>query len=89
MTDPIQGPIFISIDEILLLHRLAIEDSRGDAPLRDRGLLESALAMPKQKFGEEYLHENIPAMAAAYAYHLCRNHPFEDGNRRIALAASI
>ena len=53
------------------------------------GLLESALAMPAQQFGGEYLHEDIPAMAAAYAFHMCKNHPFVDGNKRAAVAAMI
>ena len=55
--------------------------------LRDRGLLESAVATPAQQFGGQYLHEDIPAMAAAYAFHICMNHPFADGNKRAATAA--
>ena len=57
--------------------------------LRDRGLLESAVATPAQQFGGQYLHEDIPAMAAAYAFHICMNHPFADGNKRAATAAMI
>jgi len=80
---------FLAIDEVLVLHRIAIEDSGGDPSLRDRTLLESALALPAQQFGGEYLHDGIPAMAAAYAFHICQNHPFVDGNKRTALAAVI
>lgn len=83
------APRFLSADDVLTLHAIAIEDQGGDATLRDRGLLESALAMPAQQFGGQYLHEGIAAMAAAYAFHLCKNHPFVDGNKRAATAAMI
>ena len=45
--------------------------------------------MPESSYNGKYLHESIPAMAAAYAYHLCQNHPFIDGNKRVALASSL
>lgn len=73
MSEP---PRLLSIDDILTLHAIAMEDQGGDPALRDRGLLESAIAMPAQQFGGQYLHEDIPAMAAAYAFHICKNHPF-------------
>lgn len=82
-------PRFLSVEDVLTLHAIAIEDQGGDPSLRDRGLLESAAAMPAQQFGGEYLHPDIPAMAAAYAFHLCMNHPFVDGNKRAGAAAMI
>ncbi|MEX2215881.1 MAG: type II toxin-antitoxin system death-on-curing family toxin [Phycisphaeraceae bacterium] len=82
-------PRFLSIEDVLTLHAIAIEDQGGDPVLRDHGLLESALAQPKQQFAGAYLHEDIPAMAAAYAFHICMNHPFADGNKRAATAAMI
>lgn len=45
--------------------------------------------MPTQQFGGKYLHADIPAMAAAYAFHICMNHPFIDGNKRAGAAAMI
>ena len=77
-------PRFLSVDDVLVLHAIAIEDQGGDPLLRDHGLLESAVATPAQQFGGQYLHEDIPAMAAAYAFHICKNHPFADGNKRTA-----
>lgn len=65
-----------------------IDDFGGDDGLRDRGLLESAIAMPKAMFAGNYLHPNLPSMAAAYHYHLCANHPFIDGNKRVAVAVA-
>lgn len=82
-------PRFLSVDDVLTLHAIAIEDQGGDPSVRDRGLLESAIAMPAQQFGQQYLHEDIQAMAAAYAFHICSNHPFVDGNKRAATAAMI
>lgn len=82
-------PRFLDVEDVLLLHRIAIDDQRGDPSLRDSGLLESAVMQPRQQFGGAYLHEGIPAMAAAYAFHICKNHPFVDGNKRAALAAMV
>lgn len=83
------GIRFLALETVLELHRVAIADQGGDDGLRDPGLLDAALAMPRQQFGGEYLHPGIPAMAAAYAFHLCKNHPFVDGNKRAAFAAMI
>ena len=51
--------------------------------------LESAIATPQATFGGESLHASIPAMVAAYLYHLCQSHPFVDGNKRIDAKAAI
>ncbi|MGA3065436.1 MAG: type II toxin-antitoxin system death-on-curing family toxin [Tepidisphaeraceae bacterium] len=83
------APRFLSVEDVLKLHAIAIEDQGGDATLRDRALLESAVAIPAQQFSGRYLHEDIPAMAAAYAFHISKNHPFVDGNKRAATAAMI
>jgi death-on-curing protein len=45
--------------------------------------------MPQSSFNGEYLHKTIPVMAATYAFHICQNHPFIDGNKRVALASSL
>lgn len=83
------GPfVFLSVDDVVTIHARVIEEFGGDMGLRDSGLLESAVAMPQSMFSGEYLHGELPEMAAAYLYHLCCNHPFVDGNKRVALAAS-
>lgn len=50
-------------------------------------MLESALAQPKAKFDEKYIHETIFEKSTACGYHLCKNYPFLDGNKRTALVA--
>ena len=57
--------------------------------MRDRAGLESALAVPQATFGGEWLHQTVPAMAAAYLFHLCQNHAFLDGNKRIGAKAAL
>jgi death-on-curing protein len=52
-------------------------------------LLQSALAMPPASFGGTFLHGSVHEMAAAYLFHLVKNHPFVDGNRRIGLMAAF
>jgi len=82
-------PVFLSLDEILEIHAQQIERYGGSAGLRDAAGLESAVATPQSTFDGELLHDSIPAMAAAYLFHLCQNHPFVDGNKRVGANAAI
>jgi len=82
-------PVFLTLDEVLALHEDQIRRYGGAAGLRDLGLLSSAVSAPRATFGGEFLHESLCEMAAAYLYHLAKNHPFLDGNKRTALAASL
>ncbi len=82
-------PVFLALDEVLALHADQIDRYGGGRGVRDLGLLESALAAPRSTFGRTYLHGSLPEMAAAYLFHLVRNHPFVDGNERVGLAAAI
>ncbi|MCB9916457.1 MAG: type II toxin-antitoxin system death-on-curing family toxin [Planctomycetes bacterium] len=79
---------FLTVEHVLSLHRRLIESFGGDPGLRDRGMLESAVSVPRATFDGRLLHRGVPAIAAAYHFHLCKNHPFVDGNKRIALAAA-
>jgi len=80
---------FLTLSEIMLILEDQIRNYGGIYGVRDIKLLGSAIYMPEASFSGNYLHESIPAMAAAYAYHLCQNHPFLDGNKRVALASSL
>ena len=81
-------PTFLTEDQVLYLHELLIEEHGGSFGLRDQGLLESALGMPQAGFDGAYFHETVFEMAAAYLFHLVKNHPFVDGNKRIGWACA-
>jgi death-on-curing protein len=83
------GPVFLELPDVLRLHEHQVAVYGGSDGIRDLAALESALAMPGAGFGEEYFHKGLAAMAAAYLFHLCQNHPFVDGNKRVAAAAAF
>jgi death-on-curing protein len=78
---------FLSRRLVLAIHRDQIEALGGRPGIRDEGLLESALEQPRAMFAGELLHPTTEAQAAAYLFHLISNHPFVDGNKRVAFAA--
>ena len=82
-------PAFLGLADVLRIHVDQVERYGGRAGIRDHGLLQSALAMPGASFGGELLHRDLYEMAAAYAFHLCQNHPFVDGNKRTGLASAL
>ncbi len=79
--------VFIPKKIILYFHEQLINLYGGTLGIRDEGLLDSALEQPKTIFGGSCLHDSLAKMAAAYGFHICKNHPFIDGNKRIALVA--
>ena len=80
---------FLTVEDVLELHQTQLDRYGGSAGIRDLGLLESAVAQASASFGGVPLHPDIPAVAAAYLFHICKNHPFVDGNKRAALAATL
>lgn len=74
--------LYLSVEQVLHLHRLQIERFGGPAGLRDRGALEAAVARSQMTFGGEDLYPDIEAKAAALLHSLVMNHPFVDGNKR-------
>ncbi len=80
-------PQWLDIDIVLDFHVEQLALFGGADGIRDRGLLESALARPLNKFG--YGETSMAALAAAYGFGIARNHPFIDGNKRTALASMI
>jgi death-on-curing protein len=81
--------LFLTIENVLAIHRRMIERYGGDSTIRGLGLIDSAVSMPKQTFEGNYLHPSVGAMAAAYLFHLCSNHGFADGNKRTAVGAAL
>ena len=80
---------FFSLDEVLSIHAHQIAVYGGSLGIRDVGLLQSALHMPEATaFGQE-LHPTLHEKAAAYLFHIVRNHPFIDGNKRAGLSVCL
>jgi death-on-curing protein len=82
-------PLFLTLQHVLMLHSRQIHLFGGDAGILDIGLVESAVTQPRQGFGGEYFHKTLAEMAAAYLFHLVKNHGFADGNKRIGAAAAL
>jgi len=80
---------FLTLAEILLILEDQIKNYGGIYGIRDIHLLSSAIYVLESTFDGQYLHKTIPAMAAAYAFHICQNHPFLDGNKRVVLVSSL
>ena len=78
---------YLTLGEVVALHRAILESSGGASGIRDLGGLESALAQPRASFGGSDLHTSLHAKAAALGFSLAMNHAFADGNKRIAHAA--
>jgi death-on-curing protein len=79
------GVTWLDAREVRAIHFELLAEHGGLAGLRDEGLLESALARPKNLLA--YGSPSLSELAAAYGFGLARNHPFFDGNKRTALAA--
>jgi len=78
---------YLTLIEVLNLHRQIIEQSGGALGVRDLGALESALAQPRMTFGGEDLYPTLVDKAAAVGFSIIMNHPFVDGNKRTGHAA--
>ncbi len=86
---PTVDPLFLTDEDIVAIHADQFGEFGGAQGVRDPGLLSSAVAQPCATFGGEFLHADLYDMAAAYLYHLAKNHPFVDGNKRTALIAAL
>ena len=79
---------YLSVDQVLALHRELVSEFGGASGVRDRDAVESAVARPAMTFGGEDLYGDLAAKAAALMHSLVLNHPFVDGNKRIGVAAA-
>jgi death-on-curing protein len=80
---PVEEVQYLSVDEVLAIHERLIERFGGSAGVRDPGLLESALFRPQTGY-----YADLAEMAAALFESLLMNHPFVDGNKRVAFFAT-
>ena len=78
-----------SVEAVKAIHREVLEAHGGSTGLRDQALLESAVAAPQATMMGQALFSDPREVAAAYLFYLCRNHPFIDGNKRVALATCL
>ena len=83
------SPVFLELAEVLAIHRDQIGRYGGREGIRDLELLQSALAVPAASFSGKFLHADLPEMASAYLFHIVRDHPFIDGNKRTGTAAAL
>lgn len=79
----------LSIDAVLEIHASVLGAFGGAAGIRDRALLESAVAAPQASFGGTSVYGDLIEVAAAYLFFLCKNHAFIDGNKRVSLASCL
>lgn len=82
-------PVWILPAVVRAIHSRQIAEHDGEAGLRDEGLLASALARPRNRFSYETETADAFDFAAEYAWGICRNHPFVDGNKRTALVVGL
>ena len=80
---------FLTLADVQVIHRAQLEAHGGQDGFIDRGVVESAIAQPKQTMFGEYLHTDIAHMAAAYLFHLATTQGFMDGNKRTALMCAL
>ena len=87
---PASGPMkYLSLKTVLAIHERSLQEYGGDPGVRDQGLLESAVAQPRARFGGEELYASLAEKAAALAFSLVKNHPFFDGNKRTGYGAML
>ena len=79
-------PTWIDLEVVLAIHDEQLAEHGGQPGVRDRGLLESAIARPQNQFA--YGEQSIARLAASYAFGLSRNHPFLDGSKRTSLVVA-
>lgn len=82
-------PIWVLTETVKAIHQRQLAEHGGGTGIRDEGLLESALASPKNAHYFSKGLANIKSLAASYAYAIAKNHPFVDGNKRVAFVVCM
>jgi len=81
-------PVRIDVRDALALHAKLLSRDGGATGIRDKALLESALARPRQLFAYKEATELV-SLAASYTFGIVRNHPFVDGNKRVGFLTGV
>lgn len=84
-----KAPVWVLDAVVHAIHQRQLAEHGGATGIRDEGLLESALARPRQLFAYGRAKASLSRLAAAYASGIVRNHPFIDGNKRTAFVVSL
>lgn len=80
---------FLTVEQVIEIHDTFLEDHGGLPGIRDKGLLISAVEMPRALMFGKHLHKTIYDKASAYLFHIVQNHPFNDGNKRTGALTAI
>ena len=80
---------YLTVDQVIAFHDTLIEKFGGLSGIRDKNLLYSALSAPKASFGGKDMYSSISEKAAVYLYHIAKNHPFNDANKRTAYVTAL
>ncbi len=81
--------IHLTAEAVKVIHSVVLQQDGGLDGLRDEGLLQSAVSAPQATWNGEPLFKDAVDVSAAYLFYICRNHPFNDGNKRAALATCL
>lgn len=81
-------PVWVLDDVVEAIHLMVLSEHGGGSGIRDKGLLGSALARPKQKLSYDS-DISLFGLAAAYSFGIAKNHPFVDGNKRTAFTVGV
>lgn len=81
--------VFLTLGDILEIHKDQIQRYGGSYGIRDEHLLLSSIAQPYATFGSKFLHKTVHDKASAYLFHICQSHPFIDGNKRTSLTSAL
>lgn len=79
---------YLTVEDVLIIHMIVIEETGGCPDILDTGLVESAVEQARQTFGGEPLYQTIEEVAASYWHSIATNHGFSDGNKRTAVIAT-
>lgn len=80
---------FLTVEDVLLLHQLAVDKAGGAHGLRSLELLDSAVSRCQASFGGRYLYKSIFSKAASLTHSIIKNHPFVDGNKRTGIYSAM
>jgi death-on-curing protein len=89
MKNGLEDCFHLTVDIVQEIHEVAIGRFGGMSGVRENSLLESAVAAPQATFRGKSPYEDLIEIGAAYLFYLCKNHPFIDGNKRVALGSAL